>query len=182
MSVHPPHPAPSPTALPPPSASCSRTPPPPLLLLSQSVWNGLLYPWTLILSLHSLELHLLSPGPLPPTWPPPPCPPVPPPQCSQCSQSEFLFFFLSFFFFLWWAGILNSGLHACKVGFLLLKLHPSPVHFADYFGDGGLTNYLPWLAWNQDLPDLSLPSTYDYRWATSTQLKNVMLIKTLYYL
>jgi hypothetical protein len=29
--------------------------------------------------------------------------------------------FLFFFFFFWWDGSLNSGLHTCEAGFLLLE-------------------------------------------------------------
>jgi hypothetical protein len=32
-----------------------------------------------------------------------------------------------------------------------------------YFGDGGLMNYLPWLALIHDPSDLSIPRSWDYR-------------------
>jgi hypothetical protein len=41
--------------------------------------------------------------------------------------------------------------------------HTSSPFFSSYFGDRGLTNYLLGLALNHNLPDLSLPSSYDYR-------------------
>jgi hypothetical protein len=41
--------------------------------------------------------------------------------------------------------------------------HTSSPFCSGYFGDGGLKNYLPRLASNHNLPDLSLPSTWDYR-------------------
>jgi hypothetical protein len=43
-----------------------------------------------------------------------------------------------------------------------LRSTSSPFYF-DYFGDGGLMNYLPGLALNHHPPDLSLISTWDYR-------------------
>jgi hypothetical protein len=53
---------------------------------------------------------------------------------------------------------LNSGLHACKVGALLLSHMSSP--FCDgCFGDRNFTNYLPRLALNCNPPNLSLPSS-----------------------
>jgi hypothetical protein len=53
---------------------------------------------------------------------------------------------------------LNSGVHACKSGFLLLKPHLQFI-LLWLFGDGEVLNYLPRLASNLYPPDLSLPSS-----------------------
>jgi hypothetical protein len=53
---------------------------------------------------------------------------------------------------------LNSGLHPCKVGTLLLKPHLGPF-WSGYFWRQGLSNCLPRLASNLDPADLSLPSS-----------------------
>jgi hypothetical protein len=55
---------------------------------------------------------------------------------------------------------LNSGLCTHKVGALLLKPFCS-----GYFGAGDLEKLFAWAALNYDLPDLSLPSNWDYRCA-----------------
>jgi hypothetical protein len=65
--------------------------------------------------------------------------------------------FTSFFFF-WWDWGFNSALCTWKVGTLPLEPHLQSL-LLWLFGDGGLTNYLPGLALNCDLPDLSLPSS-----------------------
>jgi hypothetical protein len=56
------------------------------------------------------------------------------------------------FFFFWLDWSLNSGFHACKVLYHLS--HTSRPFCSGYFGDGGvgLTNYLPRLAYNHNLP------------------------------
>jgi hypothetical protein len=67
-------------------------------------------------------------------------------------------FLLLYYLFIWDGLNLNSGLHTCKAGALMLEQHLSL--FYCYFGDGGcLSNYLPRLALNFDPPDLSLPSS-----------------------
>jgi hypothetical protein len=51
-------------------------------------------------------------------------------------------------------------IYLVELGFELRASHFSHTSSlcSGYFGDGGLVNYLPWLASNHDLPDLSLPS------------------------
>jgi hypothetical protein len=64
-------------------------------------------------------------------------------------------------------GFLNFRLCACKTS----TLATPPVHFALVtFWRWSLANYLLGLASNLNLPDLSFPSSQDYRWATSAQL------------
>jgi hypothetical protein len=50
---------------------------------------------------------------------------------------------------------------ACKAGALLLDT--SSPFWSGYYGDWGLSNYLPGLASNCNPPDLSLPCSYDYK-------------------
>jgi hypothetical protein len=50
-----------------------------------------------------------------------------------------------------------------QTGALLLEPHLQSILFWLFWRWGGLMNYLPWLALNQDPPDLSLSSSYDYR-------------------
>jgi hypothetical protein len=57
-----------------------------------------------------------------------------------------------------WEWDLNSGLHICKAGALLLEpLHQSILLWL--FWRWGLANYLPRLASNLNPPDLNLPSS-----------------------
>jgi hypothetical protein len=51
-------------------------------------------------------------------------------------------------------GGLNSGLHACKAGTLLLEPH---LQFILLWIFWGLANYLPRVASNSDPPNLNLP-------------------------
>jgi hypothetical protein len=66
-----------------------------------------------------------------------------------------------FVLFLWDWG-LNSGLHISKTGTLLLELHLQSI-FLWLFWRWSLAIYLPWLGLHHDTPDLSLPSSLDYR-------------------
>jgi hypothetical protein len=66
---------------------------------------------------------------------------------------------LNLFFFVWWDWGLNSGLHAYKQAFYHLATPPAPFFALIIFGDGGLADYLPGLALNYELPNLSLPSS-----------------------
>jgi hypothetical protein len=54
---------------------------------------------------------------------------------------------------------LNSGLYAYKAGAIQLKPHLQSI-LLWLFWTWGLANYLPGL--NRDLPELSLPSSWDY--------------------
>jgi hypothetical protein len=63
--------------------------------------------------------------------------------------------------FLWWEWGLNAGLCECTGG--TLPFEPYLYLSMVIFRDGSLANYLPWLAYNLDPPDLSLPSSWDYR-------------------
>jgi hypothetical protein len=62
-----------------------------------------------------------------------------------------------------------SGIAVWTQGFTLAKQvlyflnYTSSPFYSGYFRDGGLMNYLPGLALNLDPPDLSLPSSKDYR-------------------
>jgi hypothetical protein len=59
----------------------------------------------------------------------------------------------------WWDWGLNSGLYTYIAGALLLEPHALPVHVALVIlemGGGLMTS-------NRDPPDLSLPSSWDYR-------------------
>jgi hypothetical protein len=58
---------------------------------------------------------------------------------------------------------LNSGLHTCKAGPLPLEPHFPSILLGSFCRWGGLENYLPKVASNCDSPDLSLPSSWDYR-------------------
>jgi hypothetical protein len=56
----------------------------------------------------------------------------------------------------------NSGFHACKAGTLLLEPHFQSI-LLWLFEDGGLVCYLPRLASNHDLLNVSFSSSYDYK-------------------
>jgi hypothetical protein len=77
--------------------------------------------------------------------------------------------------FLWWDWGLKSGHHTCKTvtckaGTLLL-IYTSGAFCACYFGNGGLSNYLPKLASNRDPPDLKPPKLLGLQtWVTSAWL------------
>jgi hypothetical protein len=61
------------------------------------------------------------------------------------------------FFFFCWDLDLNSGLHLCKAGTLLLKPHLQSILLWLFLEMGSLEKYLPQLALNPDLPDLNFP-------------------------
>jgi hypothetical protein len=72
------------------------------------------------------------------------------------------YFFHSLSLSLWWGWCLNSGLHTCKPSILLLESHlQSSLQWL--FWRWGLPNCLLRVALNHDAPDLSFPSSYDYR-------------------
>jgi hypothetical protein len=54
--------------------------------------------------------------------------------------------------------------------------HTCSLFFSGYFGDGGLTNYLPRLSSNCDPPDLSFSSSQDYRIIVPGQVCNILLL------
>jgi hypothetical protein len=64
--------------------------------------------------------------------------------------------------FLGGTGAWTQGFCTCKAGILPLE-HIPQVHFALVIWTWGLTNYFSGLASNCDPPNLSLPSSYDYR-------------------
>jgi hypothetical protein len=66
---------------------------------------------------------------------------------------------LDFFFFL---VVLGFELMLARQVLYCLS-HTSSAFFPGYFGDGDLMNYLPGLALNYYPPNLSLPSSWDYR-------------------
>jgi hypothetical protein len=59
---------------------------------------------------------------------------------------------------IWWNWGLNSGLHACKTGALLLEPHLQPI-LLWLFWRCGLRNYLHRLVSNLNPLDLNLPSS-----------------------
>jgi hypothetical protein len=62
-----------------------------------------------------------------------------------------------FFFFLVGLVFELRALHLAKQALYLLS-HASSSFCSGYFGDGGLANYVPGLAFNCNPPDLSFPS------------------------
>jgi hypothetical protein len=75
---------------------------------------------------------------------------------------------------------LNSGLHVCKAGALLLEPHLQSI-LLWLFWRWDLANYLPGLAWKHASPDLSLPSSLDYR-HESQALGNIIYFLTDVYM
>jgi hypothetical protein len=72
-------------------------------------------------------------------------------------------------FFLWNWG-LNSGLHACKTGALLLEVHLQSI-LLWLFWRWGLTNYLAWASLESWASQSQSPKLLGQQvWATSTQL------------
>jgi hypothetical protein len=66
--------------------------------------------------------------------------------------------------FFWGVGWgLELRVHACKAGALPFEVHLQSILLSGYFGDWGLMNYFPRLASNNNLSNLSLPSSKDYR-------------------
>jgi hypothetical protein len=59
------------------------------------------------------------------------------------------------FFFFWWEWGLNSGIHACKAGALPLKSHIQFILLRLFWRWGGLSNYLPRLALNREILQIS---------------------------
>jgi hypothetical protein len=58
---------------------------------------------------------------------------------------------------------LKSGICPSEEGVLLLEPQSQSILLWLFFGDGSFMNYLSRLAWNLKPPDLSLPSSWDYR-------------------
>jgi hypothetical protein len=64
--------------------------------------------------------------------------------------------------YFWWDRGLNSGLHTCKAGVLLLESHLQST-LLWLFWRWGLENYLSGLASNLNPPNLSLLNSWDYK-------------------